>query len=137
MKKEQPSAPSRKITLQLSLKEFYELQGKLLRSAHSDLNDYLHYLILNGTVGTGCRNQSIDEFLGVVIGLKNELNAIGKNFNQAVKRLHEIYHLSSRKDDLEYYQAEQFSLGQKIEEMRQILIKIYGILQVQSSAEKS
>ncbi len=135
MKKEQPSAHSRKITLQLSQEEFYELQGKLLRSAYSDLNDYLHDLIQNGTVGTNCRNQSIDEFLGVAIGLKNELNAIGKNFNQAVKRLHEIYHLSSqKKDDLEYYQAEQFSLGQKIEEMRQILLKILEVFQSQSSA---
>ena len=129
MKMEQSSARSRRISLQLSLEEFDKLQGKLLCSRHSNLSEYLRDLISNGTLGIACRNKSIDEFLGVTIGLKNELNAIGQNLNQAVRRLHETHHLSSWKDDIEYYQANQFAVVQKTEEIRQILIKICSILQ--------
>jgi hypothetical protein len=33
------------------------------------------------------RNQSADEFLSVAFQLKKELNLIGNNFNQALKKL--------------------------------------------------
>lgn len=36
------------------------------------------------------RSQSADDYLAVLLGLKNELNAIGNNFNQAVHKLHKF-----------------------------------------------
>jgi hypothetical protein len=123
------SAQSRRITLRLSLEEFDNLQGKLLSSTCQDLSELLHAIILNSGVTTGGRNSSIDDILAVATGIKNELNAIGKNFNQAVKRLHQTFYQSSLKDDLECYDVAQFSLMQKIEEIKSILSKAYGILQ--------
>jgi uncharacterized protein YgfB (UPF0149 family) len=123
------SAQNRRITLRLSLEEFDNLQGKLLSSTCQDLNELLHGIIQNGAVATGDRSPSVDDFMAVATGIKNELNAIGKNFNQAVKRLHQIYYQSSMKDDVETYDAAQFSLIQNIEEIKSILSKAYGILQ--------
>ena len=44
-----------------------------------------------------CRNASADAFLTEMIGLKNELSAIGKNLNQMVKKLHAFDHSSEVK----------------------------------------
>jgi len=43
------------------------------------------------------RNSSADAFLSEMIGLKKELSAIGKNFNQMVKKLHAFDHSSDVK----------------------------------------
>jgi hypothetical protein len=114
MKKKTLSAQSRRITLELSIEEFGNLQGRLLSSTCQDIGELLHDIILNGTAAVGHRNPSDDDFVTVAAGLKNELNAIGKNFNQAVKKLHQIYYQSSMKDDLERYDAAQFLMIQKM-----------------------
>ncbi len=36
------------------------------------------------------RNQSLDDFMAEMIELRNQLSAIGNNFNQAVKKLHTL-----------------------------------------------
>jgi hypothetical protein len=74
-------------------------------------------------MGGGCPDPSFAEFLAVAIGMKNELNAIGKNFNQAVKRLHQNYYSSGIKDSLEFYDSAQFTLLQEVGEIKSILAR--------------
>ncbi len=45
-------------------------------------------VVLQKPVLINFRNQSADDFLKDMLGLKKELNAIGNNFNQAVHKLH-------------------------------------------------
>lgn len=52
------------------------------------LSNYLRKVVLQKPVIVKYRNESADEFLKEMLQLKKELNAIGNNFNQAVKKLH-------------------------------------------------
>jgi len=42
---------------------------------------------------TTYRNQSFDDYMAKMIRLRNELNGIGNNFNQAVKKLHTLHQI--------------------------------------------
>lgn len=47
-------------------------------------------MLLNRPITVNQRNQSLDDFMHEMIALRNELNAIGNNLNQTVKRLHSL-----------------------------------------------
>jgi len=71
--------------------EEYEKIHKLFRATtHRKLSEYARKVLLNKPVTIKYRNASIDEFLTDIIPLKNQLNAIGKNLNQVVRKLHAV-----------------------------------------------
>jgi hypothetical protein len=45
-------------------------------------------VLLEKKITVFTRNKSLDDFMTELILLRNELNAVGNNFNQVVKRLH-------------------------------------------------
>jgi hypothetical protein len=50
-------------------------------------------LLLQKPIYIKYRNESAEDFLKEMLQLKQELNAIGNNFNQAVKKLHTLDHV--------------------------------------------
>ena len=62
------------------------------RSTCRKLSEYARKVLLNKPVTIRYRNQSADDFLQVLLDLKKELNAIGHNYNQVVKKLHGLEH---------------------------------------------
>jgi hypothetical protein len=52
------------------------------------LSEYIRYVLLEKPVTVYTRDQSMDDMLALFISLKNELSAIGNNFNRSVKKLH-------------------------------------------------
>lgn len=56
------------------------------------LSEYARNVLLQKPVYIKYRNQSADDFLQEMLQMKSELNAIGNNFNQAVKKLHTLDH---------------------------------------------
>ena len=55
------------------------------------LSDYVTEIsCLESLLIVPTRNQSLDDFMAEAIRLRNELNRIGNNFNQAVKKLHTL-----------------------------------------------
>ena len=71
--------------------EEYEKIHKLFRATtHRKLSEYARKVLLNKSISIKYRNASIDEFLTDIIRLKNQLNAIGKNLNQVVRKLHAV-----------------------------------------------
>jgi len=73
------------------------------------------------------RNQSADEFLAGMIALKNELNAIGNNFNQAVKHLHSISDPAEIKTWLLLNESTKQAFMNKIEEIKLRMQQLYEI----------
>ncbi len=73
------------------------------------------------------RDRSLDDYMTEVIKLKNELNNIGNNFNQAVKILHTLHQIHEFKSWIITYEMDKINLLNKVEE-----IKIH----VQKLAEK-
>ena len=52
------------------------------------------------------------------IKLRNELNSIGNNVNQAVKKLHTLSQIAKFKSWIIYYEKEEKALLSKIEEKK-------------------
>ena len=61
------------------------------------LSEYLRYVLLEKPVTVYTRNQSLDEFMTELKLLRNELSAIGNNYNQTVKKLNSLRHISEVK----------------------------------------
>ena len=60
-----------------------------------------------------------------MIPLKNELNMIGKNFNQAVKKLHTLNQISEFKMWLVNYESDKQTLLKKVDEITAKLNQLY------------
>lgn len=78
------------LTVRLTETEENKLNKLFKRTTSSTLSEYAREVLLKNPVTVLYRNQSADDFLSEMILLKKELNAIGKNFNQAVHKLHTL-----------------------------------------------
>src|SRR5215469_10405616 len=87
MKKENPNR-SRIIGIRVTPQEYAEINSRFKATTSRKLSDYLRHVLLNGTVTIRTRDQSLDDFMAVLIDLKKEFNAAGNNLNQSVKKLH-------------------------------------------------
>ena len=69
-------------------KEYETLTKKFERTTSNQLSHYIRSVLLQRPVVVKYRNESLDAFMEELINIKQELNAMGNNFNQAVKKLH-------------------------------------------------
>ncbi len=76
------------ITLRLTTEEYELVHSRFKTTTCRKLSDYLRKVLLTGKVTILTRNQSVDDFMAEMIELRNQLSAIGNNFNQAVHKLH-------------------------------------------------
>ena len=81
---------SRKKRLHVRLTDsaFTKINLGFQKSTKRKLSEYARAILLNKPITVYTRNQSFDDFVAEMILLRNELNAIGNNFNQAVRKLH-------------------------------------------------
>ncbi len=77
--------------------EYEKIHGLFSKSTHRKLSEYARNVLLQKPVTIKIRNESADQFLNEMIGLKKELNAIGNNYNQVVKKLHTLNQFSEVK----------------------------------------
>lgn len=116
---------TKNLTIRVSPEEYAGLQEEFRATTHRVFSDYIRDLIHQKPTTTWYRNKSLDEFLPTALALKNELQAIGRNVNQAVKKLNSQPPPAELKDIVDYFAAEEFSLRQKTEEIKNLLVKIY------------
>jgi len=64
------------------------------------------------------RNQSMDDFMAELILLRNELNAIGNNYNQVVKKLHTMESIAEFKLWFLINESAKESLVKKVDEIK-------------------
>ncbi len=83
---------SKLLQVRLTPKELQTILDKCSKSTSRKLSDYVRKVILDKPVTVYTRNQSLDDFMTEMITLRTELNAIGNNYNQVVKRLHTLQH---------------------------------------------
>lgn len=76
------------ISFRVKPKEYDIIYGRFTKTTCRKLSEYARNVLLEKPVTVKFRNESADNFLAEMISLKSELNAIGHNYNQAVKRLH-------------------------------------------------
>jgi len=81
---------NRKVTVRFTDTEYNQLKKKFQNSVGSQASHYIRSIVLEKPVLIKYRNDSLDRFMEEIILLRQELNAIGNNFNQSVKKLHTL-----------------------------------------------
>ena len=118
---------TRNLIIRVSPEEYARLQEKFKATTHRVFSDYIRDLLHQKPVTVWQRNKSLDEFLVTALALKNELLSIGKNFNQAVKKLNSLSPSHELEETINYIASEEFSVRQKIDEIKKILIKMHEL----------
>lgn len=118
---------SKWLTVRLSDTEEKRLMKLFEKTTAQTLSEYARLVLLQEPVTILYRNQSADELLPELIRLKNELNAIGNNFNQAVKRLHSTDHISEIKLWILTNEPVKNGFLQTSEEIRGLMTKTYQL----------
>src|SRR3954468_16063859 len=85
------------LQVRLTPKEMQTFQDKFSRSTYRKQSEYIRRKLLDKPIAVYTRNKSLDDFMAETIVLISELNAIGNNFNQAVKKLHTLNDFSEIK----------------------------------------
>jgi len=115
---------TRIVGVRLTAAEFEKIEKKLRKTTAKGISEYLRYLLLDKPVVSTFRNQSTDDLIGELALLRTELNRIGVNFNQSVKKLHTLHETSDFKRWLLAHELEKRTLANKIEEIKNHILKI-------------
>ncbi|MBC9795385.1 plasmid mobilization relaxosome protein MobC [Sinomicrobium sp. FJxs] len=113
MKKEKTSR-TRVVHVRLTPGEYQKLQREFQKTTCRKLSHYLRHCLLERPVVTTYRNTSLDDFIEEFSLLRSELNRIGTNYNQVVKKLHALKRIEDFKPWLSAYQTDKITLLEAI-----------------------
>lgn len=106
------------ITLRLTPAEYDQLNSRFKATTCRKLSDYLRKVLLTGKVTVLTRNKSLDDFMTEMIELRNQLSAIGNNFNQAVHKLHNLDRIPEFRQWILMNEIDKKILMNKIDEIK-------------------
>jgi hypothetical protein len=109
--------------LRLTPDEYQKIMKEFNKSTCRKLSDYARKNLLQKPIVNTYRNQSLDDFMAEMIRMRGELNAIGNNFNQAVKKLHTLHQITDFKHWLISYELEKKILFNKVDQIKKHIQK--------------
>ena len=118
---------TKRIICRLTPGEYGKMEKKWKASTCRKLSDYIRRSLFDKPIVTTYRNSSQDDLMAELTNLRNELNAVGNNFNQAVKKLHTLQQIAEFKSWLTAYEVEKKILQNKLDEVRNNVKKILEI----------
>ena len=127
MKTNEKSKLTRKVTVRFKQEEYNKLNASFKSTTKRKLSEYIRYVLLEKPMTVYTRNQSIDDLMTQLILLKNELSAIGSNFNQAVKRLHTMRNSAELKAWVLLNEKHKENFFKKVEEINQKIFQISSL----------
>ena len=110
--------------LRLKPEEYAQIHRGLSKTTCRKISDYARKMLLNKPITATSRNQSLDDFMAEMMRLRNELNGLGNNFNQAVKKLHTLRQIAEFRDWLITWELEKKVLLNKVDEIKNRINKI-------------
>ena len=109
---------TRVVTLRLTTVEYERITANFKTTTCRKLSDYMRYVLLEKRLTVFTRNKSLDDFMAELILLRNELNAIGNNYNQVVKKLYLLHTIPEFKTWLLINQSAKENLLKKVDEIK-------------------
>ena|SRR5450432_3063423 len=109
---------SKRLGVLLTVQEQKTLRDALSKSTCQTISEYARKKLFDKPIKIFTRNQSLDDFMGEMILLRNELNTIGNNFNQLVKRLQTLQQTEQIRHWASLNEISQELLQQKVEEIK-------------------
>ena len=115
-----PANPNRSriIGLRLTQQEYEQIEKKFKASTCRQLSEYVRRSLFNKPIVTTYRNQSFDNAMTEMIKLRNELNSIGNNINQAVKKLHTLNQIQEFRSWILHWEFDKKMLENKVDEIK-------------------
>jgi len=104
--------------------EYQRIYAKFSRSTFRKLSDYIRYALLEKPIMMNQRNQSLDDFMREMERLRADLNAVGNNYNQTVKRLHTLTNFPEIKTWLLLNESSKQLLLEKVSEIKSKIAQI-------------
>ena len=104
--------------LRLRQDEHTAIHNRFKNTTCQKFSDYVRKVLMNKPIVTTVRNQSHDALMAEAIKLRNELNNIGNNFNQAVKKLHTLQQIHEFGYWINTYEKDNRIIQQKIDEVK-------------------
>ncbi|WP_317039362.1 plasmid mobilization protein [Flavobacterium omnivorum] len=115
---------TRIVGLRFTPEEYAKIERKWKASTCRKLSDYIRKHLFDKPINTTFRNQSLDDMTLEMMLLNKQLNAIGNNFNQAVKKLHTLDQISEFKVWIISSEQDKKILLNKVEEIKICIQKI-------------
>jgi hypothetical protein len=106
------------IELLLTIDEYAGLEKNWKKSTIKNRSEYVRRVLFGKPVTVYTRNKSLDDFMAEMILLRRELNAIGENVNQAVRRLHTLDYLPQMQLWLNGLERDKTLLFNKVAEIK-------------------
>ena len=125
MKKQENEVRKIFIKIRMNEDELTSVKKHKAQTTERSLSEYMRNVSMQKPVTVKYRNQSTDDFLKEMLGLKKELNAIGNNFNQAVHKLHILDKIPEFRVWINHYDGLQKSLVSKVEEIKLKVSQLY------------
>ena len=124
MMERENSNRTRIVGLRFTPEEYAKIERKWKESTSRKLSDYIRKHLFNKPINTTYRNQSLDDMTCEMMLLYKQLNAIGNNFNQAVKKLHTLDQIPEFKVWIISSEQDKKILLNKVEEIKICIQKI-------------
>lgn len=113
------------IVVRLNEAEDKQLQKFVGQTTEKTVSNYLRKLALQKPVTVKYRNVSADDFLRDMVELKKELNAIGNNYNQAVKKLHILEKIPEFRSWILIHEKDRTSFLTKVDQIQTRVQQLY------------
>lgn len=121
---EQQHKRTRWLHLRLTPAEYERIDRQFRQTTCRKISQYARRRLLDKPVTLRYRNKSLDEFMAEMIRLRSELNRLGGNFNQAVKKLHSLHQLPEFRSWLLTWDSERDELLRRVDAIKHKLNSI-------------
>ena len=81
---------NRWVNVRMNQEEFEKLETNRKKTTERNNSDYIRKIAFDQPVKILTRDASQDALTNEIIRLRKELNAVGQNFNQAIRKLHTL-----------------------------------------------
>lgn len=115
---------SRIVGIRFNHKEYEILKKQCITTTTPIMSEFIRRIVFNKPITVKQRNQSLDDLMTELIFLRTELNHIGNNFNQAVKRLHTLNQITEFRIWITQYDNDRQILKSQIEKIENRIAEI-------------
>lgn len=112
------------MTVRFTEAEYARLSESCSKTIVKELSTYIRSYLLDRKITTYVRDKSLDDFMEEMIRLRNELSAIGNNFNQVVRKLNSCQSAIEIKTLIPVSSALQHNLLLKIEIIKSCIAQL-------------
>lgn len=123
---EKKNVKNRWLHLRLDESEHGLLMQRFRATTERKLSAYARKILLGKPMIKGVRNQSLQEILATLTQLQKDLNGIGNNYNQMLKKLHVLSKHQEISLWIKRFEADSNTLFETISSVREYVHKTAG-----------